>query len=551
MAIQMRRGEYDDFDASKMLAGELAVVVSGDPETEGGALYVATAAGSATRVAFANEVPGDATTTSDGLMSAADKAKLDGVAAGAQVNVIESVSVNGNNAVVTGKAAAVTIPEATDAASGVMGAADKAKLDGIAEGAKKVTITEGTRGSGAKVVSFSVQNPDGTFEFPPSAVKADSNGYVDITSVANGSIPNSKLATPYSLPTMSASAKGGATVGDGLAMTGDALGIADEGVEMGMLSQDVQEAIEDGGSGGKLAATAEALLGADETAQWAQRESTGSGGATVRSVQGAAEVIDGALVPVQIAGIRSTTAQGGELDSVEWTAQTLRAAGSVRDVLYADHVDVNVGVVDMGTLEWQWYEYGSAFVAAITGRLASASSSVVCAPYGEAIVISNADQIRDAANKTIICSSFNVNVFVKDTTYADATAFKAAMNGVLLHYALATPTTTPISPALPMTYKVQQGGTESIIVPDGEVSAAPVLTIAEGESAAELVMDALAAIAAPDGPTATANHAINTYLTMGGKLYKVTRAIAVGETIAAGTNVTQTTVMDELIALTQ
>ena len=152
MAIQMRRGEYDDFDASKMLAGELAVVVSGDPETEGGALYVATAAGSATRVAFANEVPGDATTTSDGLMSAADKAKLDGIAAGA----------------------------------------------------KKVTITETTRGSGAQVVSFTVQNPDGTFEFPPTAVKADSNGYVDMTSVANGSIPNSKLATPYTHPSYTA-----------------------------------------------------------------------------------------------------------------------------------------------------------------------------------------------------------------------------------------------------------------------------------------------------------------------------------------------------------
>lgn len=204
MAIQMRRGEYDDFDASKMLAGELAVVVSGDPETEGGALYVATAAGSATRVAFANEVPGDATTTSDGLMSAADKAKLDGVAAGAQANVIESVSVNGNNATVTGKAAAVTIPEATDAASGVMGAGDKAKLDGIAAGAKKVTITETTRGSGAQVVSFTVQNPDGTFEFTPTAVKADSNGYVDMTSVANGSIPNSKLATPYTHPSYTA-----------------------------------------------------------------------------------------------------------------------------------------------------------------------------------------------------------------------------------------------------------------------------------------------------------------------------------------------------------
>lgn len=69
-------------------------------------------------------------------------------------------------------------------------------------------------------------------------------------------------------------------------------------------------------------------------------------------------------------------------------------------------------------------------------------------------------------------------------------------------------------------------------------------TDAEGESASELVMDALSAIATPDGPVATANHAANTYLTMQGKLYKVTSAIASGEQIVSGTNVTETTVMD-------
>ena len=88
-------------------------------------------------------------------------------------------------------------------------------------------------------------------------------------------------------------------------------------------------------------------------------------------------------------------------------------------------------------------------------------------------------------------------------------------------------------------------------MPSGEVSAAPVLTVAEGESAGELVMNALACIATPDGPTATANHAINTYLTMQGKLYKVTSAIAVGETITPNTNVTETTVMAEVLSLIQ
>lgn len=136
------------------------------------------------------------------------------------------------------------------------------------------------------------------------------------------------------------------------------------------------------------------------------------------------------------------------------------------------------------------------------------------------------------------------------TSAADLNAW-LQQNPLTCFYAIATPTTTPISPALPMSYRIEQGGTESIVVPDGEISAAPVLTVAEGESAADVVMGALAAIATPDGPIATANHAVNTYLTMGGKLYKVTRAIASGESIVAGTNVTETTVMAEVLSLIQ
>lgn len=50
------------------------------------------------------------TTSVAGLMSAEDKTKLDGVAAGAQVNVIESVSVNGSALTITSKGVDVTVP---------------------------------------------------------------------------------------------------------------------------------------------------------------------------------------------------------------------------------------------------------------------------------------------------------------------------------------------------------------------------------------------------------------------------------------------------------
>ena len=53
-----------------------------------------------------------ATTTTSGLMSATDKAKLNGMESGAQENVIESVSVNGTEQSVTNKGVNITVPTA-------------------------------------------------------------------------------------------------------------------------------------------------------------------------------------------------------------------------------------------------------------------------------------------------------------------------------------------------------------------------------------------------------------------------------------------------------
>ena len=326
--------------------------------------------------------------------------------------------------------------------------------------------------------------------------------------------------------------------------------------------QQIRDLLGGGGGGGGYnpalsVGRADALTGVDSTAQWSTRESTGSGAATVRSVQGAVEVQDGELVPVQIAGIASTDAQGGELDAIEWPTQTLRAAGSVRDELTSDAVlhRIRTLVLDGTETDIRVYTYSDGNAK------------------GYAIVdVLDVDEIRPNFVSSVPFQKWGPDTWCwiginsqtvyllwpqDNVPYATVDDFRAWLaslnaNGTPLTFAYVTsqPTTTPISPALPMTYRVEQGGSESIIVPDGEVSAAPVLTVAEGESAGELVMDALACIATPDGPVATANHALNTYLTMGGKLYKVTSAIAVGETITAGTNVTETTVMSELIART-
>ena len=51
-----------------------------------------------------------ATTATNGLMSSGDKSKLDGIAAGAQVNVIETIKVNGTAQTVTSKGVNISVP---------------------------------------------------------------------------------------------------------------------------------------------------------------------------------------------------------------------------------------------------------------------------------------------------------------------------------------------------------------------------------------------------------------------------------------------------------
>lgn len=79
-----------------------------------------------------------ATTSADGLMSSADKTKLDGIEAGAEVNVIESVDSQDDAITVTttGTAVDIAIADATASAHGLMTAAEKTKLAGIAAGAE-------------------------------------------------------------------------------------------------------------------------------------------------------------------------------------------------------------------------------------------------------------------------------------------------------------------------------------------------------------------------------------------------------------------------------
>jgi hypothetical protein len=99
-----------------------------------------------------NGVINAATTSLAGVMTGADKTKLDGIAAGAQVNVATNLGYTtaaSNGTVTSSTGTNATLPAATTSLAGLMTGADKTKLDGIAAGAQvnvatNLGITAGT-----------------------------------------------------------------------------------------------------------------------------------------------------------------------------------------------------------------------------------------------------------------------------------------------------------------------------------------------------------------------------------------------------------------------
>lgn len=88
-----------------------------------------------------------ATTSAAGSMSADDKTKLDGIAAGAQVNVATNLGYTtaaSNGTVTSSTGTSATIPAATTSLAGLMTSADKTKLDGIAADANNYSLPNAT-----------------------------------------------------------------------------------------------------------------------------------------------------------------------------------------------------------------------------------------------------------------------------------------------------------------------------------------------------------------------------------------------------------------------
>ena len=128
-----------------------------------------------------------------------------------------------------------------------------------------------------------------------------------------------------------------------------------------------------------------------------------------------------------------------------------------------------VGTVDLGTLpinsfikgsESRWLISASAIAGIYTNTDNSKPANILCQKW----ITVNADSVSSSTGfSTIYIANGGANIFIKDSTYDNMTIdqFKAAMNGVILNYELATPTRTVIAENLTfeeVSATIEQGG---------------------------------------------------------------------------------------------
>ena len=157
-------------------------------------------------------------------------------------------------------------------------------------------------------------------------------------------------------------------------------------------------------------------------------------------------------VPEKLYGYNPNDYKSANIPSSKYFPDGMKSAGSVYDEInfLSQKAIKRIGAVDMGTLNWLYAEaeQHQRFVADLDGIKTTSQSTkgnLVCSKY---TTVSINDVYSHAADKTIAVHYTDEKVWVYDTAYTNAAAFKAAMSGVMLYYELATPVETAIAPPL-------------------------------------------------------------------------------------------------------
>lgn len=178
---------------------------------------------------------------------------------------------------------------------------------------------------------------------------------------------------------------------------------------------------------------------------------TGAKLMSVKSIGGHSEVIDGEIVSAGVieVAVGDTAYPIPEpirnLPGYGWSAGTAKNWVDYENKKYYQCV----GSVDLGTLNWVAGDSGKVGfqTSQVTGQKLTKNynilPNIICSKY----LAKTQNAMWGKTSVTGITTNASVDgyVYVNDTSYTDATAFKQAMSGVILYYELASPIVTDIS----------------------------------------------------------------------------------------------------------
>lgn len=172
----------------------------------------------------------------------------------------------------------------------------------------------------------------------------------------------------------------------------------------------------------------------------------------------------------------------------------MKRVGTAYDELTPNKAIMRISRVDMGTLDFIYNSASNRFQAPMPSDYkipasASERENILCARYE-----TNSNPLQSGGGNGITGYQGSNYIFIRDTAYTDATAFKASLSGVYLYYELATPTETAVDPDL--SFNAYENGTEQILPVNGSVpSTSPVIadmTYLSIDDAMEYVLEKLA-----------------------------------------------------------
>ena len=181
----------------------------------------------------------------------------------------------------------------------------------------------------------------------------------------------------------------------------------------------------------------------------------------IDSIGGMSYVVDGVIQDSPVTAVKTYNTDNELLDTytVPSAITSLEGYGQGINSTVYNNVDFasgkytkKVGVVDLGSLNWEYNSQYQVFYTYIDGKKFG-RTNILCALYN------TVDKEYTQLNNMEIAGTPVINgVNVKNTDYTTAEDFRAAMNGVLLYYELATPVETTITENAPL-LEVEEGGT--------------------------------------------------------------------------------------------